>query len=152
MDVVKFLNELAEQAGFDEFHPHAVKVGDWGDLTSTTILYDKSSDDIIPLNPIKANPMKDYIGVGCKVPADYYGPIAVHRAAISLGGASRIKSVADLKYTLKLIINAGLEDILNQVGFLHNVTITMKSPSGAYFKMMEDSNGIEFRLYVSRNK
>jgi len=148
MTQLEKLNNLAKDANYDNFPCHSIIVEPWGERTSTTILFDKSQHEAILLNPIVACPIKDYIGEKSKVPSDYKGCVAIHRAAISYGAVSRIETLADLKSTLKPIINAGMVDLINQLGFLHGFKITMELPRGGYFQEFENSNGYEFRISV----
>lgn len=143
------LNRLAEEAGYNDLFCHAIEVQPWGEKTSTTTFFDKDQNQPIQLNPIIACHIKDLTGGKCKVPSDYKGVVAVHRAALSYGAVSRIKNLADLKETLKPIINAGIIDLQNNVGFMHGMRITMKhDPSGTYFREMENAAGLELRIYV----
>jgi hypothetical protein len=146
MNQLQKLNELAKSAGYDQLNNKAYIIEPWGDRTSTTILFDKG--DVAMLNPVQAVPIKDYFGEKSKVPEDYRGVVAIHRAAISYGVVSRMNSLADLKTTLSPIINAGIVDLSNQIGFMHGFKITMEMPDGNYFREFENSNGYEFRITV----
>ena len=148
MDYLEKLNRLAKQAGYDDISPPSIIVEPWGDSTSTTIIFDKDQSQAFQLNPIIAVRIKDYIGEPTKVPKDYKGLVAIHRAAISYAMGSRIENVNELKQQLKIIINEGLTDLKNQVGCLIGMKITMKLPDGSYFRHQTDSAGYEIRISV----
>ena len=155
MTQLEKLNRLAEDAGYDDISPNAIVVKEWGDSTSTTILYDNGETDAFMLKPVVAVPIKHYLGTEpSKVPTDYKGPVAVHRAMLSIQAMNRINTTADLKSTLQPIINAGIVDLINQVGFIHQLgfKLTMLIPGvdGKYFTMNDNFAAYEFRLYLTK--
>jgi hypothetical protein len=148
MSIIEKLNKLAEEAGYSDLPFCGIIESGWGDKTSTTIVFDKSPQDVFQLNPIIACPIKDHIGQPSKVPSDYKGLVAVHRAAISYGLVSRIVNVSQMKAMLDRIINLGIIDLTNQVGFLHGMKVTMKLPDGTYFRELTEASGYELRISV----
>ncbi len=152
MNQLEKLNALAKEAGYDDIFPQGIVIEPWEDLTSTTTIFDKEQSEAFTLNPIVAVRIKNYIGQPSKIPSDYKGLMAVHRAAISIGAVSRINNVADLKSFLDPIINAGIIDITNQIGLINpfNCKISMRLPSGDYFKLMDNAGGYEIRLSVTK--
>ncbi len=153
MDLIQRLNILAEDAGYDNISPNAIKVEDWGDRTSTTILYDKNHEDAFVLTPAVAVPIKMVLGEPSKVPVDYKGPVAVHRALLSYGAMTRIKTTADLKSTLQPIINAGIVDLINQVGHIglgFKLTMVYPGYTKQYFRELENSAAYEIRLFLTK--
>lgn len=150
MDQLEKLNAFAKEAGYDDISHNAIIVEPWGDSTSTTTIFDKDQSQPFTLNPIVAVRIKDFIGEKSKVPSDYKGLVAVHRALISIGAVSRINNLAQFKSTFDRIINAGVIDLINQVGFINpfNSKISMKLPCGNFFKLDENSGAYEIRLSV----
>ena len=148
------INRLAEDAGYDDISPHAIVVQEWGDRTSTTTLYDKVETDAFMLNPVVSVPIKHYLGTeSSKVPIDYKGPVAVHRAMLSVGAMNRINTTADLKSTLQPIVNAGIVDLINQVGFIglgFKLTMLMPGYDGEYFRINDNHAAYEFRLFLTK--
>lgn len=152
MNQLEKLNTLAKDAGYDNIFPHATIIEPWGDLTSTTTIFDKDQSQPFILNPITAVRIKDFVGEPSKVPGDYKGLVAVHRAAISISAISRIDTVTDLKSFLNPIINAGIIDLINQVGFINafNFKISMKLPCGNFFRLSENTEAYEIWLSVTK--
>jgi hypothetical protein len=148
MSILEKLNKLAEEAGYFDLPFCGIIESGWGDKTSTTTVFDKSSQDVFQLNPIIACPIKEYIGQPSKVPSDYKGIVAVHRAVISYGLGYRIDNVSQMKVMLDRIINLGIIDLTNQLGSLHGMKVSMKLPNGTYFRELTEASGYEFRLSV----
>lgn len=150
MNQLEKLNALAKEAGYDDIFPHGIIVEPWEDSTSTTTIFDKDQSQPFVLNPITAVRIKTLVGQASKVPSDYKGVVAIHRAAVSIVAVSHINNVADLKMILNPIINAGIIDLTNQIGCINpfNSKVSMRLPSGDYFKLMEDVDGYELRLSV----
>jgi hypothetical protein len=148
MTILERLNKLAKEAGYSDLPFHGITELGWGDKTSTTVIFDKSPQSAFQLNPVIACPIKDYIGQPSKVPFDYKGIVAIHRAAISYAAADKIQSTTQMKDTLDRIINLGIIDLINQVGFLHGMKITMELPDGSYFKHSMEAAAYEFRISV----
>jgi hypothetical protein len=148
MSTLEKLNKLAEEAGYKNLPYHSIIQDDWGNKTSTTLFFDKPTQNAVKLKPIVAARVRDYLGEPSKVPPDYKGLVAVHRAAFSYGCASRMNNVAQLTHVLDRLINSGITDLINQVGFLHGMKITMQLPDGTYFRELTESTGYEFRISV----
>jgi hypothetical protein len=148
MNILERLNRLAKEAGYSDLPFYGIIELGWGDKTSTTVVFDKFPESAFQLNPLIACPIKDYIGQPSKVPSDYKGLVAVHRAAISYAAADRIETVVQMKAVLDRIINLGVIDLTNQVGSLRGMKITMELPNGSYFRHSAEAAAYEFRISI----
>jgi hypothetical protein len=146
---LELLNELAKKAGLDDIPPYAIKFDDWGGRTSTTLVFDKTPDSSYLLNPIVAVPMREYIGGPSKVPSEYKGVVAVHRFAVSRLSLSKVTTPEKLKLILSPLINQGIIDLTNQLGFLHGMKLSLRMPGySSFIQEVQDGLAYEIRIVV----
>lgn len=151
MTVIEKLNALAPDSILGNVPNYYIEIGSWEDSTSTTTLFDKDNDAAFTLNPVVAVPVKEYYTETpkFKVPEDYKGAVAVHRAYISLGAAVRgSNSLEALNLVLQTAVNAGIKDLINQIGNLRGYRLSGQLPDNSYFRLVDDVNAVEFRLFV----
>jgi len=149
MYTVTKLNDLAVGSILDNISPEAVMIPPWGDMTSTTICFNRG--DAFALEDIKAVPICLYNCDNPKhvVPADYKGVVAIHRIALSLSSIERMNEQRDLNQVLEKLINAAKVDLINQIGSLRGYKLSAKQDKQQpYFQLMENYNGVELRIYV----
>jgi hypothetical protein len=146
---LELLNQLAEKAGLDDIPPYAIKFDDWGDRTSTTLVFNKTPDSSYLLNPIIAVPMRQHIGGPSKVPGEYKGVVAVHRFAVSHLALSSVKTPEKLKLILSPLINQGVIDLTNQIGSLHNMKLSLRMPGySSFIREVDGGSAYEIRIVV----
>jgi len=146
-ELITQLNLFAKELGYDKIQTDAYRVLDWGNTTSTTLLFN-NKEECVRLNDIIGVPVRTVV---CnkvnEVPSDYKGVVAIHRCAISYLLASRCNTSRKLGRVLQPVINAGVIDLINQVGFLGpGYRITMEQNGGGFFRELETHGGLEFRL------
>lgn len=146
------LNVLAKNCNLDNINKSAWIVEDNPNLTSTTTIFDKDSQLAFPLNTVTIIKFKKYSKPSI-VPLEYKGAVALHRQVISLSALSSIRSELDLFTVLYPVIQAGIIDIINQVGDIDGdqFSLSMKMPDGTFFRESTEFNAYEVRLILYKN-
>lgn len=146
------LNELAKNCNFENINKNVWILEDISNKTSTTTFFDKDSQSAYTLNPIILFRQKKHITKSSVVPSNYKGLVALHRSAISIISLSRVKNEAELVSNLFPVIQAGIIDIMNQVGDIDadEFYLTMESPDGTFFRYLDNFAAVEIHLSLHK--
>jgi hypothetical protein len=146
------MNRLAKECGFDNISSRVLESLDWGNATSTTVVFNRNAEEAFSLVAPVAGGFREYQREGIhRVPADYRGAVGFHRALIGYGVVARCDNAIQMATMLKPIIEQGVKDLINQFGNInygYKITMQMLGYEGRYFIDRENAAGYEIRLLL----